>query len=55
MKERNGLYERTETFLFTTHWKDNIPRKCKAVRKCQKAFEYAMSLTLAKNRNRKYL
>lgn len=24
MKERNGLYERTETFLFTTHWKDNI-------------------------------
>ena len=36
MKERNGLYERTETFLFTTHWKDNIHRKCKAVRKCKK-------------------
>lgn len=43
MKERNGLYERTETFLFTTHWKDNIHRKCKAVRKCQKAFEYGVS------------
>ena len=35
--------ERTETFLFTTHWKDNIHRKCKAVRKCQKAFEYGVS------------
>jgi len=43
MKERNGLYERTETFLFTANWKDNIHRKCKAVRKCQKAFEYGVS------------
>ena len=43
MKERIGLYERTETFLFTANWKDNIHRKCKAVRKCQKAFEYGVS------------
>lgn len=43
MKERNGLCERTETFLFTTHWKDNIHRKCKVVRKCQKAFAYGVS------------
>ena len=37
MKERNGLYERTETFLFATYSKNDIYRKCKAVRKCQKA------------------
>ena len=43
MKERSGLYERTETFLFATHRKNNIHRKCKAVRKCQKAFEYGVS------------
>ena len=43
MKERNGLYERTEVFLFTANWKDNIHRKCKAVRKCQKAFGYGVS------------
>ena len=30
-------------FLFTANWKDNIHRKCKAVRKCQKAFEYGVS------------
>ena len=38
-----AMKKRTETFLFTTHWKDNIHRKCKAVRKCQKAFEYGVS------------
>ena len=43
MKERIGLYERAETFLFTANWKDNIHRKCKAVRKCPKAFEYGVS------------
>ena len=29
MKERNGLYERTEIFLFTANWKDNIHRNVK--------------------------
>ena len=43
MKERNGLYERTETFLFATYRKNDIYRKCKAVRKCQKALEYGVS------------
>ena len=43
MKERNGLYEKTETFLFATYRKNHIYRKCKAVQKCQKALEYGVS------------
>ena len=40
LSERN---DNPLVFKFTTHWKDNIHRKCKAVRKCQKAFEYGVS------------
>lgn len=28
---------------YSPHRKNNIHRKCKAVRKCQKAFEYGVS------------
>ena len=33
----------TEIFLSATYRKNNIYRKCKAVRKCQKALEYGVS------------
>ena len=33
----------TEIFLFATYRKNTIYRKCKAVRKCQKALEYGVS------------